>query len=1676
VRKLLAIGIFCFVAFTIKAQVYGNEWISFSQQYFKFPIHKEGIYRIDSTTLSNYFNLSTVNPKNFQLFIKGKENHLFINGENDNKINIGDYVEFYASPAMGDFDSLIYNNINYLPNPYAPLFNDTLYGFITLNNLTNNKRYALESDTTASLYPTGNHFYSERIFKGFSESNFVYEYSAGSSDPLYTQAEGRGISFSKGNNLSNAFSNLNTYTTTNLPVYLNINYSGNSLDQTVLDDHQVKTFYTDINSNSVQLADVSFKGYLPVRQTFTLNAQNIGNTSTITLNSVAVPSLASINNSTLLHYISFFYPQTPDLNNQSFYKLFIDNHVTQPKTFFNLANFNPASSSNVLLYDVSNHKKIATKITPLNVRAVIPNGSGRKLCIMAAESQTIAITSLIKVNQTGSFNYFKNLPALKPFVIIYHNSLQAGTNAYKNYRQSPAGGSYNVITANVDELYEQFSYGINKHPLAIKNFCKYLKDSLANIPNYVFIIGKGVGCDALISSTQSVNLVPCMGVPSCDNLLTSLLSSTNTNKYAPEIPIGRISALSNNDVNIYLAKVQQHESSAPADWKKRVLHFVGGDEPVLANTLASYMAGYEQVIKDTLFGAEVFTFKKNTTAPVQTAISDSIKGIISNGASLINFFGHGSEQGFDQAIDDPELYNNTGKYPFVVANSCYSGNIHVPGRLSVSERFVFSNQKGSIGFLAATSYGFVHALNSYNIWLYQALTKTHYNKGIGDIIKEAAINNATSFDKITQVTSADMTLHGDPSLKLTVGIFPDYQLKNSDVVFNTKKYTDSLGLKINMKNLGKAVGDSIFVKIERFFPNGDSAIIFKRIHAPLFKDSIVLFTQIDFNRGIGLNKFKVKLDEFNEVGESIETNNSTIGTVDIFIPGGDVVPVYPYKYAIVPKTNTITLKASTTDPFAPSATYRFQLDTCDKFSNPIQTTLITSSGGVLEWNVNLPFADSTVYFWRVSRDSTMPTTPFIWRESSFQTVGTKRGWAQAHFHQFKNDNFQFVSYKKPFRKFIFENNKQSLSCRNGIQPNIFATNINFFFNNITYSSWGCAPDGWNFAVFDSISGKPDDVKSVNWPASGPGQYNNQVCVSNQVLHVYSFGPFDYSCPTPCPIPTWKTDMEAFLNAVSPNDYVLAYTVGQIIPGYAQITTYNNNLYNAFESIGAVTIRTTPDTVPYILFGKKGMVAGQGHELKGTNKQSVIVLNDSIKTRWHNGYVASEVIGPSHKWNSLHWRVQSVDALAGDTTVLKLVGIRANGQIDTLQTFVQDSTDVLALHNYVDANIHPYLKLVAFMRDNVNTTSPQLKKWQVLYDEAPECAINPLKGFASINDTLQEGDNVIFKFPIENIGVKNFDDSLVVTYWIEDNNRNQSPLPQKMKSKPFVPGQVFIDTVTVNSYQFVGNNALWIYVNPASNLKYQKEQTQFNNIGRYQFKVNKDVTNPLLDVTFDGVRILNGDIVSAKPNILVTLKDENKFLALNDTGAFAVYIVAPNQTTQQRIYFAQGLQFTPANLPKNSCSINYYPNFVTDGKYMLIVQAKDRSRNNSGSQDYKIQFEINNKLTVTNVLNYPNPFSTSTKFVFTLTGSEVPEIFTIQIMTITGKVVREIQRAELGNVHIGRNITDYAWDGRDDFGDKLANGVYLYKIVTKLNGNDIEKAGNSADKYFVKDFGKMVLMR
>ncbi len=1664
-RRLLFI-LFILLLVKISVAQYGNEWINYSQPYFKFPISKSGIFKIDSATLANNgISVSSVNPQNIQVFIYGKEQYLYIKGESDGVFNTNDYIEFYTDNLAPKLDSMLYWNISNVPNPYKSMFNDTIYAFLTWNNSTTNKRLTIETDTSCAAYTSENYFYTESITEYHTAYNFVGQYLDGVGDPRYTAGEGLGLFIGRGGYQTTTLMTTNVYTTSPLPVQLKFSTSGAGNDNLLLNDHHIKVNMYDFSSTNISVWDTVFKGWQNFTRTFYINS-NVLNVATRPVIQLMADCSTSTNTDIglYIHYFYLKYPIFPDLYNSNAFTVFVNDNISG-KTYLNINNVTGGSTNKIIFYDLTNNKRIENQFISGKLKVLIPNSGGEKKCYLTAEDNITNVLALTKVNNgTG---YFTDYSVAKDsaFVIITHPSLLSSANQYKAYRQTAVGGSYQVILATTNELYEAFGYGINKHPQSIRNFSKFLIDNMPIKPKYLLLIGKATAPEYAAPSF-SENIVPSMGYPPSDVLLTSSLHGTLSIK--PEISTGRLAALTNNQVMDYLTKVQQHESTGYENWKKQVLHFAGGVNVSEQSVFLSYLNNYKSIIEDTLFGGNVTTFRKTSSAPIQITMSDSIKNLFNEGAALATFFGHGSTSGFDISIDDPTLYSNAGKYPVFLSNSCLSGNIYNLGNYSVSEEWIFTSQKGAIDFIASSSIGISGYLNIFSTQFYQNVAYTLYGKGIGDNIQLITDNANNSGDAILQLSTMDMNLHGDPSIKLWNNKLPDYAITNADVSFDTQSYPDSIGILVNIKNIGKAIVDSFIVKITRIFPNGDTVTYLKNVKAPYYLLPFKMFIYTDYTRAGGLNKFSVYVDYLNKITESNETNNYTIGTVDLFINSGDIVPVYPYEYAIVPKSNSITLKASTTDPLYPNTAWRFQLDTTDKFTSPINQIVINSPGGVVEWTITLPFRDSTVYYWRVSKDSVLPSDKFLWRESSFQTIGNKHGWGQAHYFQFKKDAYQYVHYNRPQRNFTFANNIISVFCKTAFYGVLSFDQIIYSLNNDIKAVWSCSPNGWTIAVFDSISGAPwaSTLPSYSNPSSQIGMYNNCHCDGSRPLYAFDFGLGSY-CGTDA---AWQTHIENFLNLIPNNNWVLAYSP----KSYAGPYNYSPSLINAFHNIGSAQFGVASDTLPMIIFGKKGMIAGQAHEIVAPTAHNYIVLNDSIKTRWNTGFITSTVIGPSSKWRSLHWRVASLDMPKTDTTVIKLVGIKNNGTQDTLAVFTEDSLDVLDLSNYIDATVYPFAKLVAIMKDNINKTAPQLKRWQVIYDEAPECAINPKKAFYLKNDTIQQGDNYIVAYAIENIGTVPFTDSLLVTYSLEKNGLT-IPLPNKLKAKPFYPSAIIVDTISVNTTTFTGNTNLWIDVNPPGHTKYQYEQFHFNNVMQLSFNTSRDITNPLLDVTFDGVRILNGDIVSAKPNILMTVKDENKFLLLNDTSDFNVYLKKPGQPSETKLFFAKDIQFIAAANSSNSCKLEYLPT-LGDGTYTLRVHATDRSSNKSGVSDYIIGFEVINKPTVTQIMNYPNPFSTSTRFVFTLTGVEVPEQINIQIMTITGKVVKTIRREDLGFIHIGRNITEYAWDGKDDFGDKLANGVYLYKVNVKLHGNKMEINPTEADKFFTKEIGKLVILR
>lgn len=83
-----------------------------------------------------------------------------------------------------------------------------------------------------------------------------------------------------------------------------------------------------------------------------------------------------------------------------------------------------------------------------------------------------------------------------------------------------------------------------------------------------------------------------------------------------------------------------------------------------------------------------------------------------------------------------------------------------------------------------------------------------------------------------------------------------------------------------------------------------------------------------------------------------------------------------------------------------------------------------------------------------------------------------------------------------------------------------------------------------------------------------------------------------------------------------------------------------------------------------------------------------------------------------------------------------------------------------------------------------------------------------------------------------------------------------------------------------------------------------------------------------------------------------------------------------------------------------------------------------------------------------VLNYPNPFTENTAFYFEHNQPFEDFDVSIQIFSPSGKLVKTIDYFYPGTG--GYRVGPIAWDGLDDFGDKIGRGVYFYKLRVRLS--------------------------
>lgn len=1653
------------------AQIYGNEWIQYDQTYFKIPVYKNGIHRISYNTLMGAQFPQGINPKNIQVYFRGNEIPIYIFGESDNQLNPGDYIEFYGQKNDGRIDSILFFSSG-IANPAVNLYNDTAYYFLTIG--TNfGLRYNTQIDNNFSAYSTSPYYMAKAVqeFKNtYVEGAFYANYQK---QGLYQEGEGLGTIYSGSTNLTPAwsgeFANLkNTTYTAGPPATLQVWAAGasNPVANSLYLDHNHTVRFGSVMKDT-SLYDFSFIKYALQTSASDISSANFPYQVTF------APGINSPSTRNSLFYVEMRIPQLYQLSNRNYHELYIPNNPTQTKYTVQISGFN-GYGTQVYIYDISNRNRLLAQNSGANsYQVVVPNGAIiNKHCVITSDSSIIKISSIYKVKSSaaidGKFRDFSSVYSNKDYLVITHKKLWDAADEYTQYRNLTG---FTALTVDVQELYDQFGFGINGHPLGIYNFLKFAKNTWQVKPTHIFLIGKGYTPDVVRfnNTIAAENLIPAMGYPPTDNNYVYESTGTIAKHHTP---IGRLTAKTPQDVREYLLKVQQHEQNPPAEWNKYAMHFAGGNSQTEQNQFKAYLDAYQSYWQDSSMAGFTYFFGKSSNAPYPLSIADSIRNIINNGVSLMTFFGHASGSGFDNNIEDPSDYDNKGRYPVIVANSCLSGDLFqsVP---TISEKFVLEPQKGSIAFLSAVGYSLT--VPGFNITrnFYKNLSRDMYGKSIGTCLysgmNEIYANNPTFFERLNVL---DFNIHGDPAIKILNWPKPDLVITNADVVNKPNIIStdvDSFTLSITVKNIGRACTDSVRVEIVRDFPKpGKPDAIYNFTLAPIFfKDSISFKLPVDAINGQGNNIFTITVDPNHQIDELNEFNNQVVKVISI--NSAEVVPIYPYEFAVVPLPKT-KLKAVTGNLFAPLKTYKMEIDTSALFTSPWKKdTTITQIGGILEWYPNLNMPDSTVFYWRVGIDTTGNAQFGKWKNSSFQYIVNKRGWGQADFPQFEFNTYNYLEYNKPDREFEFITNRKQLKVTTIGTPSASQSALcRIDLDGVLVEYDGCqSTPAIYLAVIDPITLQPWRTTCPGSPGINLNQYNQcNTCRSR------SEGYFIFPNNA-----TYRPHLEnALTNLIPDGHYIVAYTMYS-----TNFALFSPSELGAFINLGADSIQAlAANTVnaPYIFFTRKGY-PNTTQEVVGNTPNSQISLTVELENDWIFGTMESPLIGPASSWDYMSFKQRAMENPPLDSVSVAIIGV--NGSIETVLVpeLLTVPGEIFNLGSIVDANLYPYLKLRYFTRDDSLRTPAQLRRWHVLYEGVPEIALNPAKGHIFDSDTLAQGKTLKWVMPIENIGDYNTDSLIIKHNIINSNNQSQSFYK---KRKGLTVGEVVRDTFTVDNFNYPGLNSLRIEANPLDRPDRFLEQFHFNNIAEKIFFTDRDKTNPILDVTFDGVRIMDGDIVSAKPTIHIQLKDENPILLINDTSSFEIFLKHPNSSNITPISLSSSeINFYPATNSKNNARIEYRPDFtMADGEYQLLLRGRDKSNNYSGNGDgtfdYKIRFQVVNQSTITNIFNYPNPFSTSTRFVFTLTGSEIPTFFKIQIFNINGVIVREIMLEELGNIHIGDNITDYAWDGTDMFGNRLASGVYLYRVVTEINGENIEHRSTVADKFFKKGFGKMYLMR
>ncbi|MBV6512507.1 MAG: hypothetical protein FMNOHCHN_02014 [Ignavibacteriaceae bacterium] len=476
------------------------------------------------------------------------------------------------------------------------------------------------------------------------------------------------------------------------------------------------------------------------------------------------------------------------------------------------------------------------------------------------------------------------------------------------------------------------------------------------------------------------------------------------------------------------------------------------------------------------------------------------------------------------------------------------------------------------------------------------------------------------------------------------------------------------------------------------------------------------------------------------------------------------------------------------------------------------------------------------------------------------------------------------------------------------------------------------------------------------------------------------------------------------------------------------TNLSTRLRTAIKTLGAARIDGLNARYPYILFGKKGAAPGTVPEFMENDLYTDFLRFDTLFTKRN---LAGELLTESIRvYNKPNQVMQSSISPSGSSLKFTGYGIKTDGSKDSLFSFPGSVTDFPL--SGINPDVYPQLQIRADFTAAPDGSSPVLEYLGVNWDDLPEVGMN-YQTVSLAKDTLRIGEPA----PI-NITVANAGGAVSDTFYVAVVIRFQDNSTDTVSHFPvYGIGDGERKKFVINYSGSIGpqSRVLQVTVDSKNSLK---EVYEDNNVFSIPFYIEPDTTQPYITIRQDGRDFFEGELLPAKPEFEIGLYDAS-LLPVTDPASIKLYL------NDEPVAYEAGVLEAVYSTANPKMKLVYTPS-LSSGAYSLKIEAKDALGNPVVQGSETRSFVISDELRITDLYAYPNPSSGDLHFTFML--GRIPEEAEIQVFTVAGRLVRTIKMTA---VDLKYDFNRIYFDGRDQDGDPLASGTYLYTMKIKSGG-------------------------